>query len=279
MPQLEFIDLGFYILSDDIAREPIDPPNVKQISLPNLTGIFFQGDSSHLEGLAAQITAPHITLFRATFLDQPSSTLPHLSGLLTTAAGLRLPIARIKFPSTYVDDPNVVISMTSSERALERRPHLPPFEIVFPSRSLYAQVASTVKICAALTPMLSAVRSLHLCFDGTRCWSPHDRPIENARWHDLLRPFCKVEILQVDAKLQELSLALSPNDNGPPMEILPQLRKILRPSGARFGSRFGDEFDGFIAARRDAGQHIVKGWRLPILYPYSEASEREEGEA
>jgi len=274
MPQLEFIDLEFYILSDDIAREPIDPPNVKQISLPNLTGICFQGDSSHLEGLAAQITAPHITLFGATFLDQPSSTLPHLSGLLTTAAGLRLPIARIKFPSTYVDGPNVVISMTSSERALERRPHSPPFKIVFPSRSLYAQVASTVKICAALTPMLSAVRRLHLCFDGTR-WSPHDRPIENARWHDLLRPFRKVEILRVDAKLWELSLALSPNDNGPSMEILPQLRKILRPGGGRFG----DEFDGFIAARRDAGQHIVKGWRLPILYPYSEASEREEGEA
>ena len=81
-----------------------------------------------------------------------------------------------------------------------------------------------------------------------------------------------MERLQVDAKLWDLSLALSPNDNGPSMEILPQLRKILRSDGARFR----DAFDGFVAARRDAGQHIVKRRRVPILYPDSDASEGEE---
>jgi len=271
MPQLEYIGLVFeiYILSDDTASEPIDPPNVKQISLPNLTGVLFQGDSSYLEGLAAQITAPHITTFNGTFHDQPSSTLPHLSGLLTTAAGLRFPIACIKFPGTRVDDPNVAIRMASSEQILGRQSNFPPFKIVFPSRSLYAQVASTGKICAALTPMLSAVERLHLGFDGTRWWFPHDRRIENARWHDLLRPFCQVEKLQVDATLWDLSLALSPNDNGPSSEILPQLRKILRSDDARFR----DAFDGFIAVRRNAGQYIVKRRRVPILYLDSEGSE------
>ena len=164
MPQLEFIDLKFYIPYDDIAREPVNPPNVKQISLPNLSKIFFQGDSSYLEGLAAQITAPHITIFNATFLDQPSSTLPHLSGLLTSAAGFRFRITCIKFPGTCVDDSNVTICMASSEQTLGRQSNVPPFRMSFPSRSLYTQVASTVKICAALTPMLSAVEGLHLCF-------------------------------------------------------------------------------------------------------------------
>ena len=274
MPQLEYIGLVFetYILSDDIAREPIDPPNVKQISLPNLTGIFFQGDSAYLEGLAAQITAPHITTFKATFLNQPSSTLLYLSGLLTSAAGLRFPIACIKFPGTCVDDPNVAICMASSEGTLGRQSNFPSFKIGFPSQSLYAQVASTGKICATLTPMLSAVERLHLGFDGTRWWFPHDRHIENARWHDLLRPFCKVEKLQVDAALWDLSLALSPNDNGPSMEILPQLRKILRSDGARFR----DAFDGFLAARRGAGQHIIKRRRVPMQYLDSEGSEGKE---
>jgi len=276
MPKLGFIDLvfEFHIPSDDIAREPIHSPNVKQISLPNLTGIFFEGPSSYLEGLAAQITAPRLTLFRATLLDQPSSTLPHLSGLLTTAAGLRFPRACIKFPSTRVDDPYVAIYMASSEQTLDRQSYFSPFRLVFPFRSLYAQVASTGKICAALAPMLSAVGRLHLAFDVPRWWTPHDRHIENARWHDLLRPFCKVEKLQVDANLWDLSHALSPNDDGPSMEILPELRKILRSGNARFR----DAFDGFIAARRDAGQHIVKRRRVPVLYLDREGSEGEDDE-
>jgi hypothetical protein len=46
------------------------------------------------------------------------------------------------------------------------------------------------------------------------------------------------------------------------MDILPDLRKILRPDGARFR----DAFDGFIAARRDKGQQIVKRRHDPIRY-------------
>jgi len=120
--------------------------------------------------------------------------------------------------------------------------------------------------------MLSAVEGLHLCFGGTYCWSLHNRQIENARWHDLLRPFCKVEKLQVDTKLWDLSLALSLNDNRLSLEILPQLHKILQLDGVRFQ----DVFDGFIAAQWNAGQHIVKHRHVPILYPDSKASEGEE---
>ena len=279
IPQLKHLDLTFelYMLTDD-AREPIDPWTVKQISLPNLTRFFFHGVSFYLEALAAQITAPHITSFKATFLDRPSSTLPHLSGLLTTAAGLRFPVARIKFPSTCVHDPklsNVTIWMASSEQTLGSRQRLPPFRMVFPSESLYTQLVSTGLICAVLTPMLSSVERLHLCFKETCCISQRDCYIEDARWHDLLRPFCKVKKLHVDGKLWELSSALSPNDKGSSMEILPELRKILRP----YGPRFWTAFDGFIAARRDTGQHIVKRWHVPVPYSDDEGSEGDEDES
>jgi hypothetical protein len=47
------------------------------------------------------------------------------------------------------------------------------------------------------------------------------------------------------------------------MEILPEeLLKILRLGRPRFRATF----DGFIAARRDTGQHIVKRRHVPILY-------------
>jgi hypothetical protein len=276
MPQLDYLGLAFefYIPSDDIVWEPTDPPNVK-ISLPYLNGISFRGESAYLEALAAQITAPHIMIFHATFLDQPSSTLPHMSGLLNTAAGLRLPIACIKFPRHCIDDPNVGICLATAEQILGRQPYFPPFKIVFLSSSLNAQVVSTGMICAALTPMLTAVERLHLYFDGARCWCPHDRHVENARWHDLLRPFCKVKRLQVDAHLRELGRALSPNENGPSMEILPELHTLLRPDGVHFR----DAFDGFMAVRRDRGQRIVKRQVVPILYmSFSETSEEEEDE-
>ena len=111
MPQLKLLDLTFefYIVSNDIAGKPINPPNVGQVPLSNLTGFFFHGDSSYLEALAARITVPHITTFNATFLNEPSSTLPRPSDLLTTTAGLRFPMALIKFSSTPIDDPMVII--------------------------------------------------------------------------------------------------------------------------------------------------------------------------
>jgi hypothetical protein len=275
MPKLGSLDLvfGFHVPSDDIARERINAPKVL---LPNLTEIYFEGPSSYLEGLAARITAPHLTLFRATLLDQPSSTLPHLSGLLTTAVVLRFPIARIEFFSTYIDNPNVAMYMASSQWTLDRQPYFSSsFHLIFPSRSLYAQVASTGKICAALAPMLSAVEKLHLAFDGSSWWTPNDRPVEHPRWHDVLRPFCKVEKLQVDANLWDLSHALSPTDDGSSMGILPKLRKILRSGNVRFR----DAFDGYIAARRDAGQHIVKRRRAPVLYLESEGEDEDERES
>ena len=274
MPQLKHLDLvfEFCVLSDDIARKPINnPPNVRQIPLSNLTGFFFHGDSSYLEALAARITVPHITTFNATFLDEPSSTLPHLSGLLTTAAGLRFPTALIKFSSPRLRDPMVTIWMANSEQTLGHQQLFPPFRIGFPSSSLYAQVTSAGKMCTALTPMLSEVGILHLYFNETRSWSLHDRPIDNARWYALLRPFREVKKLHVDGQLWGLSRALSPDDSGPSMEILPELRKILRWDGARFSGAF----DGFIAARRDAGQHIVKRWRT--LYSDGEGREGEDG--
>jgi hypothetical protein len=78
--------------------------------------------------------------------------------------------------------------------------------------------------------------------------------------------------LQIDATLWDLSRALSPDDNGPSMEILPELRKILRPDGPRFWATF----DEFIAARRNAGQHIVKRWRDPVPCLDSEGEEDED---
>jgi len=276
MPQLEYLSLkfDFFASSDDVLGEQIDVPNAKQISFPNLSEIFFEGDSSYLEGLAARISAPLLMRFSAMFFEKPSSsTLSHLSGLLSAAAELRFPVASIKFSGTRVDDPNVAICMASSEQTLDWLPQFAPFQMAFWCRSLNVQVASAGQICTAFTPMLSAVERLRLDFDGGRWQFGQDGDIEDAMWHDLLRPFCNVEKLQVDAGLMgDLSRALCPDDDGQSMEMLPQLYKLVRPDYAHFG----DAFDKFIAARRDAGQHITKRRRPPI--PNSDSEEEEDNE-
>lgn len=267
MPQLECLDLEFnyYVPSDEIGRELA---NVKRISLPSLSQIFFKGDSSYLEGIAARITAPLLTKFSATFLTEPSSTLLHLSGLLSSALELRLPVASIKFSGTRVDDPNVAICVASSEQTLDRWPHFAPFHIVFYCEALNVQVASAERICSALTPMLSVVEKLHLDLDGGRWQLGDEGDIEDATWLNLLRPFRKVEKLQVDVGLiDDLSLALCSNDNGPTTFIVPELRKLTRPDYACFG----EAFDKFIATRREAGRHIAKRRRPPI--PNSDSEE------
>ncbi|KAI9508966.1 hypothetical protein F5148DRAFT_1283443 [Russula earlei] len=248
MPRLEYFGLNFdYYDPDEVL---VYAPNIERISLPNLKRIFFKGDSCYLECLAARIDAPLLWDFNAQFLKEPSSPLQYLSGLLSAAGELKLPVASITFSGMRVDDP----------------------KMAFHCQPLNVQVASTVQICAALTPMFSAVERLHLDFEGGRWLFDSEVDIERSQWHDLLRPFRNVVKLQVDTGLMEdLSLALCPDDDGPSgEEILPELCKLVRPG---YGC-FRDAFDEFIVARREAGQHIIKRRRPPI--PCSESGEDEE---
>jgi hypothetical protein len=277
MPRLEYLCLGFefYIPDDDIGKEPVDDAlNVERISLPVLQEVLFKGDSCYLDGLAARVSAPLLTRFSATFFQEPSSTLPHLSGLLSAAVELAYPVASIRFSGMRADSPSVTLSMAGSEQTLDRWPEFAPFQITFWCGPLDLQVACTGQLCSALTPMLSAVERLHLDLDGGGWgWGTED-DVERARWHVLLRPFRNVEKLQIDLGLMtDLSLALCPDDDGPSMEeMLPELRKLTRPDY----TRFQDVFDGFIAARRDAGQQITKRRRPRI--PCSDSEEVEEVE-
>jgi hypothetical protein len=264
MPLLECLGLGFdsYFPSDDpgIEAEPIAAQNVEQIHLPNLSEIFFKGTSSYLEALSAQISAPLLKTFTAQLFDNPSSSLPHLSHLLSVAAELRLPVASIKFSEDGVDDPNVVICMACSEYTLNWWPNFIPFQISFHCESLSEQVTSTGQICASLSPMLSAVERLHINLDEGP-WQREEpfHYIEDDAWQDLFRPFSNVKKLQIDDGLiEDLAIALYANDNGSSMEILPELCKLVRPD---YG-RFMDSFDDLITERRDAGRHITKRRRL-----------------
>ena len=272
MPQLEHLGLQFTFSapSYDISGELINVPNAKPITLPNLSEIFFEGESSYLEGLAARISAPLLTSFCVTFFEEPSSTLSHLSRLLSEAAELRLPVASIKFSGPRIYHTSAIMCMADT---LDLDPDItPPFQLVFRCAWLNVQVAAAGQICTAFTPILSAVETLLLDLDDGGRFQIGTVSIEDA-WHDLLRPFCNVETLLVGAHLtRDMTRALWPDNSGQSMAILPQLCELARPDYAHFG----DAFDQLIAARRDAGQHIIKSQRSPT--PNSDSEEEDDDE-
>jgi hypothetical protein len=274
MPQLEYLGLGFDtpFVNDDIGREMVDVSIAKRIPLPKLSEIFFSGDSIYLDGLAVLISSPSLEKFYVTFPKEPTSTLSHLFELLSTVENLRCPIASIEFSGTQVDDPKVTIRMCGHEQTIECWPQFARFQIMFWCRSLNIQVASARQICASLTPVLSAVKKLHLYLKGAR-WQPgQEGDIEAATWHGLLRPFCTVEKLQIDpCPIWDLTVALGSNDVARSREILPELCKLTRPDYARFR----EAFDEFIARRRELGQHIRKCRRPPMPW-FGDDSEEED---
>jgi len=275
MPRLEYLGLRFNSFRHD--KRMLDRalgPDVEQILHPSLNRIVFRGNGYYLEDLVARIGIARLASFNAVFLEEPSPIHPYLCELLSAAEGLKFPVASIKLSRMY--DPKVVIRMAGTEETLDRDPELARFQMTFNCESLSMQAARTGELCAALAPMFSAVKRLHLDFDFEKgylnpAWEEVN--IEPSRWHDLLRPFRNVLKLQVDVYLMDnLSHALHPDDDGRSVEeILPELRKLVRPPGPI--GYFDNAFDGFIAARRDMGRHVVKRQRLPI--PLSRSGKEE----
>ena len=284
MPKLEYLRLSFdfHLPSDHMRRDLVHAPNVERVSLPTLYDLFFEGDSSYLEGLAALISVPHLSRLLARFLQVPSFPLLHLSELLCAAKEFRFPVASIKFSGRAVGKPNMAIYMADTERMLDRCPEFAPFQMVYSCyQPLGVQVAAAARICAGLAPMLEEdVERLHLDIDGFPFFQGN---VERERWDDLLRPFRNVEKLQIDSDLmQDLSQALRPDlhnpdggDGPPPVKkevLLPNLCKLARPSHARFR----DSFFRFIAVCHEAGQYIVKRRRPPISSSDDEEEDEEE---
>ena len=256
MPQLEYLHLNFLARtsSDRILSEPSEPAT-PPVSFPNLDEVVFKGAITYLESLTTRIRVPHLTRFTATLFYQSFFPLSSLSEFLVAARELRFPVAFVKFMDPGDDPPEVSVYMADSEQTLGQSPESAPFRISLTFPPLDRQLVLVGRLCAALAPMLSTVKRLHVSRYATnwqeRCLSPE---IKRAMWHNLLRPFRNVEKLRVeDALVEELSLALCPDD-GPSMEILPELSKLALPDFARVGKAF----DGFIAGRKAAGRPITK---------------------
>ena len=235
------------------------------MTLPNLRHLRFQGVSTYLECLVAQIRAP-LERLDITLFNQIAFALPHLSHLINTTEAFKLPIATVLFGNE--------VSISTDNHITQWNEGL--FTLRVMCKELDWQIDCAAQICCALMPALSGVQKLRLSFDDETIWgnSEIDRTtwhkllrsftkglmptkwengeIDGTTWHELLGSFIGVTELHIYGALsRELSRALQVNEVELNPGLLPGLQEIQS-----YVKRAERMFGSFIDARRVAGRPV-----------------------
>jgi hypothetical protein len=257
LPQLENFSIGFDIVLPGLSEqtEPLSNRGAT-VTLPNLKHLVYQGVSTYLECLVAQIRTPLLERLEITLFDVTAFQLPHLSHFTEIIEGLKSPIAKVSFGLNTVS----VITDHRDTQAYDGR-----ISLHVMGGQIDWQSDCATQICKALMHTLSRVEELRLVFhEETTPTEWEDGEIGDITWHELLRVFVGVKELHVCAGLsQELSRALQADVGSNPAGFLPSLKEIV----SQFEGSDGEHlFSSFIGARRIAG--------YPVRYPRSRVKAR-----
>jgi hypothetical protein len=124
----------------------------------------------------------------------------------------------------------------------------------FSSKHLDCQVARTAQVFHTLRKVFSAVEYLVLEYDRHSISSEWNNEADRAQWRELLRTFGNVKILSIEHGLiGPLSRSLQPDEGESPMDLLPELRRLLYIAVEPEDDGFGP----FIEARQNAGHRVT----------------------
>ena len=110
------------------------------------------------------------------------------------------------------------------------------------------QVSSIAHILNSLGHLFYAVERLYI-FDGDIVYNEADR----ADWRKLFRSFSNAKTLLIsicEEIVEELSRVLRPEDGEHPLELLPELQRLVHHGGR------GNDFKSFLDARQNAGRPV-----------------------
>ena len=223
------------------------------VTLPKLKHFTFRGVTDHLEDLVAHIRAPILERLNITLFDQDVFALPHLSYLIDTTEGFKLPMAKIIFEEGGV----VVVTDHCRQQQLGNRPST--FNLRVMCDVFDRQVDYAVQICSTLRSMLSGVEGLTMerltLNDRLRMltdWRYGD--IDSAMWCSLLGPFIGAKTLHICRALWwDISCALKVGDSGFDPGLLPSLEVLALDISER---EIGNSFASFIDARQVTGRPV-----------------------
>ena len=249
MPNLEVLAIGFRspTLSRDVEKRSLTPITM-HITLPNLHWFSFRGVSAYLERLVAQISAPRLKKLQIQFFNQLTFTIPRLVHFISETENFMFSVLGLIFSEN-----GVFLTANSQEKQ-----RIKPFYMHIMCKHLDWQVASVVQIFRTLLPLLSAVKNLSLAYAGDSLSAEQYHDVNRTQWHELLRPFSNVKALHVENEIVgQLSHSLQSDDEGPPLELLQNLKELSYSGAGNAEEVFTPLINERQAARRPLTLSIV----------------------
>jgi hypothetical protein len=251
LPQLKILVIIFNspVPNQDVIRQLSEIPTMTHVTLPNLRSFHFKGVSAYLEGLLERITVPVLRSLNVEFSNQLTFTVPQLSQFLQTSQNFAFHNFKLTFKSSFV-----------SLIAWPHQKNRNPLELWISCNHFDWQVVSAAQIIRTLSPVLSVVDNLILCYKEHSLSSEWHSEVDLTQWRELLSPFSNVRTLHVPKELVgELSRSLCSEDGEESLGLLPNLQELQYSGG---GSGVRDALTLFINERQTAGH---PGRLTPIL--------------
>jgi hypothetical protein len=245
MLQLEDLVINFKspLSNRDLQRQLSRTPNMTQVTLPNLREFWFRGTTAYLEGLAAQISTPVLSVLQVEVFNQLTFTVPRLLQFMNTSENFVLTALWLH----YLMDGLVLRTEYLGDSIYT------PLLLKLRYLDFDWQESSAAQIFSGIQPVLSAVEQLTLMSEDHYLSSEWHDGVDRTQWRELIRPFSNVQTLHVqDELIDRVSHSLQSDDGEPSLELLPNLKEL----GHSGGGNARDAFTPFIDERQASGQSV-----------------------
>ena len=239
LPHLETLKIGFHSPQDfsrhDIRTQLLNAPIITHVTLPNLYRFDFSGVNIYLEALLPHMTAALLKHFRVQFYVERTFYVPHLLQFMTTADNFRFNRVKFLFHGAAIS-----VFVGTNEDSF--------FVDVF-CGFLDWQLSAVAQIFNVLGPLFSDVVELILDYRQHNLSLERDHQAIRTLWRGSFR---NVKTLRVhNGLVRDLSRCLR-LDGAPPLELLPELTKLICP----VRSVKDKTFSAFIRGRKVVGQPV-----------------------
>jgi hypothetical protein len=256
LPHLEQLEIGFLFVVPDseiegqLSHMPITTP----VTLPSLRHFGFWGNSGYLETLLPHMATPFLRILGIHFFNQPSFSVPRLLQFIITAQ-YRCSLSQLLFHHEGV---YILLTKPLAGTGPDQSTY---FWVNISCRHLDWQVSSITQILHDLRPFLSSVGELSLDYREHVLSSEVHNEVDPTLWREFLGLFRSVQTLRVHKGLVgDVSRSLR-LDGDPSLELLPELKELVCPTG----SVEDKSFSPFIHAREVAVQPVkLIGETFPV---------------
>ena len=255
MHQLEvfLILFHFAVPNRDVERQLMRTPITTHVTLPNLRTFALRAVCAYSEAVLSGITASCLEIFQVSYFKKITFFVPQLLQFMGRTENLRSDSAVLNFSGRRV---YVKVNRPETDIPLETDTSvsMAAFAISVDCWHLDWQVSSAAQIFTALSQILSAVEHLTLTHKAHSQSSEEHNEVDRTEWLKLLRSFSNVKTLNIEKGLvRELSHCLRLEDGENPLELLPELQKLIYPGNSFAGAAF----TSFIDARQNTGRPVT----------------------